>query len=291
MRGRVLLSWKIYPCLARGIVSAISIFEKKLLFAMFLSIDAGNSTIVFGLSREGGESWNPTLSVASHKNLTVLQLEKKLGHFFLENDLKLNSVTDIGLSTVVPDLEPILMQCCKNFFGRTPYLIDGSSYERLPVKTENPHEIGSDLMANITAAYAYFAEPCIVVDFGTALTFSIVDAQGKVIGVNIVPGIKTAINALFARTAKLPKVALEMPESVLGKNTVHSIQAGIFYGYTALVKGMLASIVAETNCSYKIAATGGLSAVMDHLNNEFDLLDRHLTLKGIYQITNSNRNA
>jgi type III pantothenate kinase len=122
-----------------------------------------------------------------------------------------------------------------------------------------------------------------VVDFGTALTFSTVDDAGKVIGINIVPGIKTAINSLFSRTAKLPKVQLEMPASILGKTTVHSIQAGIFYGYTALVKGMLAS-----NCSYKIAATGGLSAVMDHLNDQFDLVDIHLTLKGIHQITSLN---
>lgn len=276
--------------MGQGNCRTIFIFGKTTLFAMFLSIDAGNSTIIFGLYREGAESWPPTLSVDSHKNLTVFQLEKKLGHFFLENDWKLESVTDIGLSTVVPDLAPVLLQCCENFFGMTPYLIDGNSYERLPVKTVNPHEIGSDLMANITAAYAYFREACIVVDFGTALTFSIVDEQGQVIGVNIVPGIKTAINALFTGTAKLPKVTLEMPDSVLGKNTIHSIQAGIFYGYTALVKGMLKAIAAETNQSYKVVVTGGLSAVMDHLHDQFDLIDRHLTLKGIYQITNSNRN-
>ena len=276
------------PGLMPGRLACLFIFEKPMPQPMFLSIDAGNSTVVFGLYSEETATWHPTLRIDTRKKLSVLQVEKQLGHFFLENDWKLESVDAIGLSTVVPDLEPVLKQCCENFFGRKPYLINGYSYDKLPVQTGNPHEIGSDLMANITAAYSLFQEACIVVDFGTALTFSIVDGQGKVIGINIVPGIKTAINSLFSRTAKLPKVQLEMPVSILGKTTVHSIQAGIFYGYTALIKGMLASIAEETNCSYKIAATGGLSAVMDHLNDQFDLVDIYLTLKGIQQITRLN---
>lgn len=275
------------PELQAGLAS-LFIFGKPTAHPMFLSVDAGNSTIVFGLYNEETATWHPTLRVDSHRKISVLQLEKLLGHFFLENDWNLESVHGIGLSTVVPDLEPVLMQCCENFFGRKPYLINGYSYEKLLVQTGNPHEIGSDLMANITAAYDAFRDACIVVDFGTALTFSIVDEQGKVIGINIFPGIKTAINSLFSRTAKLPKVRLEMPDSILGKTTVHSIQAGIFYGYTALVKGMLSSIAAETNRSYKIAATGGLSPVMEHLHDQFDLVDIHLTLNGIRQITRAN---
>ncbi|MBD3629591.1 type III pantothenate kinase [Cyclobacterium sp.] len=255
---------------------------------MFLSVDAGNSNIVFGIYEESSDSWLNVLRVETTKKLSVLQLEKALGLFFLENGLHPDTIDGIGVSTVVPDLKTILLRCTENFFGRMPYMINEKSYDKLPVKTSNPEEIGSDLMANITAAYDCFKEACIVVDFGTALTFSIIDSKGNVIGINIVPGIKTAINSLFTGTARLPKVSLEMPDSVLGKNTVHAIQAGIFYGYTGLVKGMLASISAETQMKFKVLATGGLSPVMQHLSAEFDLMDIHLTLKGIYQITRIN---
>ncbi|SHN20692.1 type III pantothenate kinase [Cyclobacterium lianum] len=267
----------------------MSIFEIERLIPMFLSVDAGNSNIVFGFNQDQSDSWDKVLRIETTKKLSVFQLERALGIFFLENRMEPENVKHIGLSTVVPDLKPILMQCCINFFGVEPYFINGSSYEKLRVKTSNPDEIGTDLMANITAAYDCFGDACIVVDFGTALTFSIVDKTGKVIGINIVPGIKTAINSLFTDTARLPKVSLEMPPSVLGKDTVHAIQAGIFYGYTGLVRGMLHAIEAETQTKFKVIATGGLSAVMQHLTGEFAMVDVNLTLKGIQQITLINR--
>ncbi|WP_163381945.1 type III pantothenate kinase [Cyclobacterium sp. SYSU L10401] len=256
---------------------------------MFLSVDAGNSNIVFGIYEESSNAWLHELRIETSKKLSILQLEKSLGVFFLEKGLDPESIREIGLSTVVPDLKPVLMRCCSNFFGRQPYILDGGSYGKLRVSTANPEEIGTDLMANITAAYDIFGQACIIVDFGTALTFSIVDDRGQVIGINIVPGLRKAVNALFTGTARLPKVSLEMPESVLGKDTVHAIQAGIFYGYTGLVKGMLSSITAETQMNFKVIATGGLSAVMQHLEGAFDLVDMQLTLKGIYQITRMNR--
>lgn len=255
---------------------------------MFLSIDAGNSTIVFGFYREDKAIWEEIVRVTTKKDLKVFQLEKTLSLFFLEKEWTVEEVDLIGLSTVVPDLKPVLIQFCLSFFGKAPFVINENSYDVLPVTTLSPTEIGTDLMANITAAYQRFKTSCIIVDFGTALTFSIVNEKGDVIGINIFPGIKTAIHSLFTNTAKLPKVPLEMPESVLGKNTVHAIQAGIFYGYSGLVKGMLASIETETNCRFEVVVTGGMSSLMGHLGERFNTVDINLTLKGIYQITKLN---
>lgn len=255
---------------------------------MFLSIDAGNSNIVFGFYQELNDSWEEVLRIPTKKDLKVFNLERKIAMYFLEKGWGTDSIDQIGISTVVPDLEPVLINFCRRFFGKEPFVINENSYKKLPVKAMNSREIGSDLMANITAAYLQFKAACIVIDFGTALTFSVVNNEGEVIGVNIVPGIKTAINSLFNNTAKLPKVELELPESALGKNTVHAIQAGIFYGYSGLVNGMVEAIEKETGKEYQLLVTGGMSSLMGHLGDRFNNVDINLTLKGIYAITKLN---
>jgi len=128
----------------------------------------------------------------------------------------------------------------------------------------------------------------IIVDFGTALTFTVVNDAGEVLGVNIVPGIKTAIKSLFSNTSKLPEVALKVPESAIGKNTIHAIQAGIFYGYSSLIKGMIETISTEANLKFMILATGGLSGVLTPLEKNFDVIDRNLTQEGLRLITEAN---
>lgn len=255
---------------------------------MFLSIDAGNSNIVFGFSDKGLHHWPYELRIQTKKNLSVLEIEKIVRLFFLENSLKSSEVSQIGISSVVPEVNSTLKEFCLLYFGKSPYTINGRSYRNLEVHVQKPDEIGSDLMANVTAAFQKFQSGCIIVDFGTALTFTVVDHQGKVTGVSIVPGIKTAIHSLFANTAKLPEIKLEMPSSVLGKDTIHSIQAGIFYGYSSLIKGMVERIQQELGNPYKIIATGGLSSVMENVSPIFNSVDPHLTLKGIKLITETN---
>jgi type III pantothenate kinase len=255
---------------------------------MFLSIDAGNSNIVFGIFDQSSSSWIHELRVETKKNLLPLQLVKHFKLFFLEENLKPGNITQIGLSSVVPELNKSLVEFCGVFFGITPYIIQGNSYQSLKVSTSRPDEIGTDLMANITASYERFHASCIIVDFGTALTFSVVDDAGMVVGVSIVPGLKTAIKSLFANTSKLPEVELSLPESAIGKNTVHAIQAGILYGYTGLVKGMLTTIKEELGKECKVIATGGLAEILTPLKNSFDCVDRNLTLDGIKLITEAN---
>ncbi|WP_215226598.1 type III pantothenate kinase [Echinicola shivajiensis] len=255
---------------------------------MFLSIDAGNSNIVFGFYNPATEKWTHEFRLETKMDLTLNYLVKNIQFYFLENGLSATLVKAVGISSVVPEISNLLVQFSESFFNKSPHLINERSYSSLLVSTARPAEIGTDLMANAAAAYEYFRTACVVIDFGTALTFTIIDEQGKIMGVNIVPGLKTAIKSLFRNTSKLPEVKLEMPKSAIGKNTIHSIQAGILYGYTGLVKGMLAAIRKEMNREVKTIATGGLSAIISSLEGEFDMIDRELTLKGIKLITETN---
>lgn len=256
---------------------------------MFLAIDAGNSNVVFALFHEKSGEWTNQFRLETKASKLISQLTKKVPVYFLEHSLTPADIVEIGMSSVVPEINSILVEFCKNYFGMEPYQITPKSYHSLPVKSLRPQEIGADLMCNVMAAWDRYRSAVIIVDFGTALTFTVVDANGSLLGVNIVPGLKTAINSLVVNTAKLPEVELKLPKSAVGKNTVHAIQAGVLYGYTSLVKGMLQTIREELNSDFKVIATGGLSAILTTLKSDFDLVDRNLTLEGLRLITKSNQ--
>ena len=149
----------------------------------------------------------------------------------------------------------------------------------------NPHELGSDLAANAVGAYAHFKSALIVVDFGTALTFTSVDNRGKMLGVAIAPGVKTAMKSLSANTAKLPEIPLEIPAHTIGSNTIEAMQAGIMKGYVGLVKHMINETKNEIGGEVKVVATGGLSFIFQPLHETFDLIDPKLTLNGLLEIS------
>lgn len=255
---------------------------------MFLAIDAGNSNVVFALFDEKSGKWTNHFRLETKTPKLISQLGKKVPVYFLEHTLTPKDITAIGLSSVVPEVNSILIDFCQSYFGLLPYVISPKSYPKLSVKTQRPDEIGTDLLCNVMAAWTKYKAPVIVVDFGTALTFTIVDGEGQVLGVNIVPGLRTAIKALFMNTSKLPDVDLRLPDSAIGKDTIHAIQAGVLYGYTGLVKGMLQTIREEVNQDFKVVATGGLSAILTSLQQDFDEIDPNLTLEGLRLITKIN---
>ncbi len=246
---------------------------------MFLAIDAGNSNIVFGFYEN--EAWLHEFRIETKPTPTPREMEMKLRLFLLENNLKISQVDEIALCSVVPALNETITQTVENLFGVKVILINDKLYPGLLVSTTNPSEIGTDLMANAVAAYEQYQGACIIVDFGTALTFTAVDNDGSILGVNIVPGIETAIQSLAAHTAQLPEIKLEMPSVVIGTNTVESIQAGILLGYTGLVERMIQRIQATVSYDFKVIATGGLSSILTPLQATFDDIDAKLTLKGI----------
>jgi type III pantothenate kinase len=155
-------------------------------------------------------------------------------------------------------------------------------YPRLEVRIDRPHEIGSDLVANAVAAYTKYRSNCIVVDFGTALTFTTVTARGHLLGVAIAPGLRTAIKALSQNTAKLPDVPLEMPTSAIGKNTIQAMQAGVLLGYVGLVESLVNHIRTELgDPACRAVATGGLSSIITPLKGVFHAIEPNLTLNGL----------
>ncbi|PZX58401.1 type III pantothenate kinase [Algoriphagus ratkowskyi] len=255
---------------------------------MFLAIDAGNSNVVFALYDEVNKGWKNHFRIETNEAKFSGQLHKKVPMYFLEHGISPGDITRIGFSSVVPEINEQIHQFCENYFGTQPYLISPASYEKLSITSLRPNEIGTDLMCNALAGYSKYRKELIVVDFGTALTFTVVDAKGEIIGVNIVPGLQTAIKSLFNSTSKLPDVPLILPKSALGKDTIHAIQAGVLYGYISLVKGMVETIREETNMEFTVIATGGLVEILSPLERVFDEIDRNLTLEGLRLITQAN---
>ncbi len=246
---------------------------------MLLAVDVGNTDTVFGLYEN--ETWVTVLRTSTLAQESQAHYESIVRLHFLETSLWLGDVQTIVLGSVVPAMTPILLKVLKSLFGDEIIQVGPSIYPELDIDIDHPHEIGADLIANAVAAMTRYQENCVIVDFGTALTFTTVSKDRKILGVAILPGLKTAVKALFANTAQLPEVPLVLPSSAIGKNTTHAIQAGILLGYEGLVKALLKRIKGEMDGNCIAIATGGLSSIIDTLQDEFVEIDRKLTLDGL----------
>jgi len=247
---------------------------------MLLAIDIGNSDVVLGLAE--GETWRDVWRLKTLPDEPALAYEMRLRDHFLEAGVSLSHVTQVVLSSVVPPLTDRLAETVTKLFGRPPVVVGPDVYPRLELRIDRPHEIGSDLVANAVAAYTRYRSNCIVVDFGTALTFTTVTSGGHLLGVAIAPGLRTAIKALSQNTAKLPDVPLEMPASAIGKNTIQAMQAGVLLGYVGLVESLVGHIRAELgDPACPAVATGGLSSVITPLKQLFHAIEPNLTLDGL----------
>lgn len=248
---------------------------------MLLAVDIGNSNLVLGLYHQDEWKYHWRLQTIIEKN--AAEYEMNLRNYFLEQNLAISEVNGVVLSSVVPGLTPVIRDMLWYLFGQEPLVITPDVIKQLPMNIRKPHEIGSDLVANAVAGYDLFKESCIVVDFGTALTFTTISAEGHILGVAIAPGLKTSIYALYANTAKLPdiEIPLELPTSAIGKNTEHALQAGVLLGYIGLVEHLIAHIREELGGKCKVVATGGLSSIITPLEKNFDIIEPLLTLDGL----------
>ncbi|MFN3784467.1 MAG: type III pantothenate kinase [Spirosomataceae bacterium] len=254
---------------------------------MLIVIDAGNSDTVFGLVQE--DKLVQTFRVPSLKEESFAYFDHCVRTLFFENQWPLVGIQQVILSSVVPPLTPIFQQISRQTFGINPILVDADVFPQLQVSIDDPSEIGSDLIANAVAAFGKYKRNCVVIDFGTALTFTVVSETGKILGVSIAPGLKTAVKALFTNTAQLPEVPLVLPKSVIGTNTIHSIQAGILWGYEGLVRSMIRKIRRELGGDCVALATGGLSSIISTLHGEFIEVNINLTLEGMIEIAKAHR--
>ena len=214
----------------------------------------------------------------------------------LFNDAKIDfsMIDDVVLSSVVPALIGPFVIVSQHFSGKKPLVIGPDIYNKLPVKVPETgvHEIGTDLLCDAIEAWCKYKAPCIVADFGTALSFTAVDKGGNIAGVAIAPGIRTAFNSLFSGTAQIPAIPLEIPPTSLGKNTTVAVQAGIVLGYKGLVESLIKNMKEDmeketgTKASdIKVIATGGLNSMLQPITDVFDFVDKELTINGMLRIS------
>jgi type III pantothenate kinase len=242
-----------------------------------LVTDIGNSDTVFGIWHSGDESplvyRLETASLINDPSLLSQFLQKGFGGFRLPERVVVSSVVPAATQQVTKALAQWSKQDIK--------VLEKSQFEKLPLVILRPDEIGTDLVANALAAHTLSKGASVVVDFGTALSFTTIDSTGTILGVSIAPGLRTALQALTNHTAQLRTVPLQMPESALGKNTEQAIQTGILYGYDGLVRGIVSAQEKELGLDLFLIATGGLSKMIHTLEDRVNLYAPHLTLEGL----------
>ncbi|MFA5328942.1 MAG: type III pantothenate kinase [Prolixibacteraceae bacterium] len=246
---------------------------------MFLTIDIGNTTIAFGVANH--DEWIKIWHIQTDWSKTADEYEVIFRSLFASGKICRTDISRTVLSSVVPTLIRPFNEMILQMFGHTPILLGPSFYNKLPVKVLNPYEIGADLVADATAAFIGYVGPCMVVDFGTALTFTTISKSGEILGVAIAPGINTALKSLIQSTAQLPDVQLVPPPSVLGDNTSHAIQSGLVLGYGGLVDAIVSQTEAEIGEKLTVIATGGLSSVLQNVSKKIQITDDNLTLDGL----------
>lgn len=246
---------------------------------MHLVVDIGNTDIVCGFYTE--TEWKVILRTSTHQPWSAIRMEHWIQKELTDKGFPEFTVQSILISSVVPSVLTQIQKGLEHWVKYPVKVMGPKLYATLPIEVISPDEIGADLVANSVYAHANYSSDVLIVDFGTALTFTLVDAQGKMQGVSIAPGLKTAVKSLFSETAQLPEVPLEMPNSALGHDTVSAIQSGILWGYVGMVKEMIARVKEERGPGVKVIATGGLSSILTPLESYFDEVNKLITLEGL----------
>jgi type III pantothenate kinase len=253
---------------------------------MLLCVDIGNTNIVLGLWEDDG--WLAHWRVRTTRDQMPDEYAVLLNALFRDAGHDLQRVGRVVLSSVVPPLTTTFTELFSRFVSAGTLVVGPGVRTGLRIRIDNPVELGADLVSNAVAAYERFGRACVIVDFGTATTFSAVSAEGDFMGVSIAPGLGVAAEALASRTAQLPRVSLVPPPAAIGKNTVHSMQSGLVLGYVGLVEGLIERIQAELGGDARVIATGGLSSVLAPLTKRIDAVDPWLTLEGLRLISERN---
>ena len=246
---------------------------------MLLVIDVGNSNIVLGVY-DGTlliRSWR----LSTDKSRTSDEYAVLLHSLFDQAGLAFSSVKASIISSVVPPLTGIMEAISHDFFNLTPYVVGPGIKTGMPIHYDNPREVGADRIVNAVAGYEKHKCPLVIVDFGTATTFDYVNSKGEYCGGAIAPGLAISVEALFQRASKLPRIDIIKPPHVIAKNTVNSMQAGIFYGYIGLVDGIVERIRTESHEKFRVIATGGLANLVAPESKTIDEVDENLTLDGL----------
>lgn len=254
---------------------------------MLLCIDVGNTNIKLGLFE--GEVMRSRWRIATDRSRLADEYAVLLTNLLQLEGLSLAQVTGCALSSVVPSLTQVFGELSERYLGQEALVLGKVTRANMRVNTDNPAEVGSDLIVNALAARHLYGAPVIVVGFGTATTFVAVSAQGDLEGVAIAPGIVTSGESLFHTTATLPQVALTHPAAAVGKNTIASLQSGMVYGFAGLTQGVVQRIQAELGGGARVVATGGLAELIAPEAPVIDAVEPDLALIGLRLLYELNR--
>lgn len=255
---------------------------------MILVLNVGNTNISLGVYEKDRliQHWQMT----NDRPKTSDEMATTIKTFFDFENITFKQITGIIISSVAPTTMFALEQMCKKYFHIAPLVVGPGVKTGLNIKYENPKEVGADRIVNAVSALAtYGGKPLIVVDFGTAITYCVLNEKGEYLGGAIAPGVKISTDALYQRAAKLPRIELMKPQSVIGKSTVSAMQAGIFYGFIGQVEGIVSRMKLMTKEEPLVIATGALATLIAAETAAIDLVDELLTLNGLYIIYKRNQ--
>ncbi len=246
---------------------------------MLLTIDIGNTNVTLGLY-EGDKLGAHWRLATDHNRMPDEYGLQFLG--LLQNAQKsLNDITGISLASVVPPLTGRVVQACREYLKQEPLVVDTGIKTGIKVRYEDPKAVGADRICDAVAVMKFHGGPACIIDFGTATTFNALTKDGEYLGGAITAGINLAAEALYTRAAKLPRIDLQTPPSVIGRNTVHAMQSGLLFGYVSMVEGMVTRFRSELGSDMKVIATGGHSEAVAKETKVIDILAPWLTLDGL----------
>jgi type III pantothenate kinase len=246
---------------------------------VLLVIDVGNTNIVLGIYEQDRlvKDWRISTDTAR----TIDEYAILIQELFRFSGIGFTDIKDIILSSVVPVMTGTLERLSRDFFHLKPYVIGPGIKTGMPITYDNPKEVGADRIVNAVAGFEKYKTSLIIVDFGTATTFDFVNKKGQYCGGAIAPGLMISAEALFQKASKLPRVEIAKPPAIIAKNTVCSMQAGIFYGYIGLVDEIVGRMKTESRENPKVIATGGLARLIAPESKTIDMVEEYLTLEGL----------